>query len=117
MIKKETRATAETLIKMVQNAQETMQAAVANTLKEHGEPIEFDTDCGAPSIDVGCFDSNGDNTDAYVTKIWEDNGIVRANLYGYYVGDDRENVSLNDQHLGASDWAELLEYIINEIED
>jgi hypothetical protein len=116
MIKKETRATAETLIQMARNAKETLQAAVANTLKEHGKAVEFDYENNsAPSIDAGCF--GDDDTDCYITKIWNDKGLVKANLHAYYLGDDREDIDLSRECLGTSDWAEILEYILGEIED
>ena len=81
-------------------------------LIEIGHPIEFDFDeCDAPSISSGRFDD--DLTDAYITKIWCNNGLVYVNLHAYYLGEDREGVDLSDEY--DVDYADILLYILEEL--
>lgn len=83
--------------------------AVADVLQEHGKPVEFDRDEGnAPCYASGAFDD--DLTDVYVTKIWYENGLVKVNLYAYYLGENRENVDLGHEY--DPDWEEILSCLI-----
>jgi len=115
MFTQEIKDMATALVEQVATLKEKVKNAVLIALQEHGKAVEFDYDNGdAPSINVGCFDD--DVTDAYITKIWADGGLVKANLHAYYLGDDREDIDLGDECLGASDWADILDYVISNAE-
>ena len=76
--------------------------------------ITFDWEnSDAPSISSMNFDE--DITDAYITKIWLDdgmNGIVKVNLHAYYLGEDKEDIDLNDEIV---EWDEILDYLIDKL--
>lgn len=106
----------EKLIAIVKNIVPQLKASLLSLLEQHGKPIEFDWENGyAPSIVSGQFDD--DITDCYITKIWADKGLVMVNIHAYYLGDDREDIDLSRECLGASDYAEIMEYVLGEIED
>lgn len=88
------------------------QNAVREILANEKKKISFDwNNCDAPSIASQQFDE--DITDAYITDIWLDggmNGIIKVNLHAYYLGEDREDIDLNDE-IGV-DWSDILDYLI-----
>ncbi len=81
-------------------------------LEQIGHPVEFDWESSdAPSIDSTHFDD--DVTDCYVEKVWLDKGLIKVNLYAYYIGDRREDIDLADEC--NVDYVDLLSYLIDEL--
>ena len=102
---------------LLDNANETrkqIKNAIKECLLKIGKPVKFDwEENGAPSYASGAFDE--DLTDAYITKIWLDkSGLILANLYAYYLGDDRKKVDLADEC--CVDWEDILGYLIGELD-
>ena len=81
-------------------------------LEQIGHPVEFDWDTSnAPSIDSTQFDD--DVTDCYIERVWLDKGLIKVNLYAYYIGDRREDIDLADEC--NVDYVDLLSYLIDEL--
>lgn len=87
---------------------------VIETLRKIGKPIEFDWEniC-APCMVSSAFDD--DVTDAYISKLWLDGDLVKANLRAFYIGEDRENIDLSDEC--NIDWLDVLDWVSDELED
>ena len=78
-------------------------------LEQIGHPVEFDW----YSTDAPCIDSthfSDDVTDCYIEKVWFDGGLIKVNLYAYYLGERREHIDLADEC--NADYLELLDYLI-----
>lgn len=100
------------LIDLSANLTRNLKDAVEVALMKIGRAVEFDWENeGAPSISSSQFDD--DLTDAYITKIWFDGSLVMVNLHAYYLGEDREDISLYDEC--EVDYADILSYLIEEI--
>jgi len=83
-----------------------MKKAVVKALIKIGEPVEFDWENeSAPSYPSGAFQD--DLTDVYITKIWLDRDLIKVNLHAYYIGEDLEDIDLNDDV--CVDWEDLLD--------
>lgn len=102
------------LIESADQIREQIKAAVRECLVKINQAVEFDWDEGqAPSYCSGEFQD--DVTDAYITKIWLQNGLIMVNLHAYYLGEDVENVDLNDDV--NVDWEDILYCLMQELED
>ena len=77
------------------------------TDKSHAIVFDWEED-GAPSYASTQF--GDDLADAYVTAIWLDKGLIKVNLHAYYIGEDRENIDLNDET--CADWEGILDTLI-----
>lgn len=81
-------------------------------LREHNatkdRPLEFDVFVDAPSIVSTDFDD--DVADCYISKLYIDGEDIFADLYAYYIGDDRTNIHLNKEY--NTNWAEIITYLI-----
>ena len=81
-------------------------------LEQIGHSVDFDWDTSdAPSIDSTQFDD--DVTDCYIERVWLDKGLIKVNLYAYYIGDRREDIDLADEC--NVDYVDLLSYLIDEL--
>lgn len=99
-------------IERSREAQKIAKAYCIVVLQEIGHPVDFDWDTSnAPSIDSTQFDD--DVTDCYVEKVWLDKGLIKVNLYAYYIGDRREDIDLADEC--NADYVDLLSYLIDEL--
>lgn len=79
-------------------------------LENIGEPVSFDwEENNAPSISADCF--GDDIADAYVTKIWVENGLVKVNLHAYYASEDSHDNVLTDVCV-VPDYADLIDYVL-----
>lgn len=80
-------------------------------VKERGS-IEFDYEAGdAPSIASSIFQD--DLTDAYIKRLWWNRGIVKADLYAYYLGmDDTTDLECELE----ADYADILSFVMRVIE-
>ena len=88
-----------------------LRDAVKVRLAEVGQPVEFDWEENeAPSYASSAFDN--DLSDAYITKIWLNDGRVFANLYAYYLGETATNVDLTNE--AYVDWDDILEHLIDD---
>lgn len=75
-------------------------------------PIEFDwNENNAPSISSISFCE--DQTDAYIEMIWFDHGLIKVNLYAYYLGERRDNVELSSEC--NTDYLDVLDYLVDDI--
>ena len=100
------------LIDLSANLTRNLKDAVEDALMKIGHAVEFDWENeGAPSLSSCQFDD--DLTDACITKIWFEEGLIKVNLHAYYLGDDRENISLDDEC--DVDYADILSNLIEEI--
>lgn len=99
-------------IERIREAQKIAKAYCIVVLQEIGHPIDFDWDTSnAPSIDSTQFDD--DVTDCYIERVWLDKGLIKVNLYAYYIGDRREDIDLADEC--NVDYVDLLSYLIDEL--
>lgn len=99
-------------IERSREAQKIAKAYCIVVLQEIGHPIDFDWDTSnAPSIDSTQFDD--DVTDCYIERVWLDKGLIKVNLYAYYIGDRREGIDLADEC--NVDYVDLLSYLIDEL--
>ena len=99
-------------IKRSRSAQKQAKEYCLKVLEEIGHPVEFDWDTSdAPSIDSTQFDD--DVTDCYIERVWLDKGLIKVNLYAYYIGDRREDIDLADEC--NADYVDLLSYLIYEL--
>lgn len=99
-------------IKRSRSAQKQAQEYCLKVLEEIGHPVEFDWDTSdAPSIDSTHF--SDDVCDCYIEKVWLDRGLIKVNLYAYYLGDRREEIDLADEC--NADYVDLLDYLISEL--
>ena len=99
-------------IKRSRNAQKQAKEYCLKVLEEIGHPVEFDWDTSdAPSIDSTHF--SDDVCDCYIEKVWLDRGLIKVNLYAYYLGDRREEIDLADEC--NADYVDLLSYLISEL--
>ena len=107
--------TKENLQRFIERSREAQKIATAYcivVLQEIGHPIDFDWDTSnAPSIDSTQFDD--DVTDCYIERVWLDKGLIKVNLYAYYIGDRREDIDLADEC--NVDYVDLLSYLIDEL--
>ena len=99
--------TAEETRKQIKNAIVEVLTELGATDKNHAIVFDWEED-GAPSYASTQFDD--DLADAYVTAIWLDKGLIKVNLHAYYIGDDRENIDLNDET--CVDWDDILDTLI-----
>ena len=98
-------------IERSRNAQKQAKDYCLAVLEEIGHPVEYDWDTAdAPSIDSTHFDD--DVTDCYIEKVWLDRGLIKVNLYAYYLGDRREDIDLADEC--NADYVDLLDYLISD---
>ena len=81
------------------------------TDEEHAIEYDWEENC-APSMPSGAFEP--DLTDAYITKIWNDRGLVKANLHAYYLGEDRFGVDLGDEIY--TDWEDILDHLTSDLQ-
>lgn len=106
----------QVLVNISRNLAPQMKASLLSLLEQVGKPIKFDWENGsAPSIASSQFDD--DITDCYVSKVWAENGLVKANLHAYYLGDDRDDIDLGDECLGVDDYTDIMEYVLASIAD
>ena len=81
-------------------------------LKEHNAtkdiPLEFNIFVDAPAIISTDFAD--DVADCYISKLYIDGEDIFADLYAYYIGDDRKDVHLNKEY--NTNWAEIITYLI-----
>ena len=99
-------------IKRSRSAQKQAKEYCLKVLEEIGHPVEFDWDSSdAPSIDSTHF--SDDVCDCYIEKVWLDRGLIKVNLYAYYLGDRREEIDLADEC--NADYVDLLDYLISEL--
>ena len=81
-------------------------------LREHNatkdRPLEFDVFVDAPAIISTDFDD--DVADCYISKLYIDGEDIFADLYAYYIGDDRTDIHLNKEY--NTNWAEIITYLI-----
>lgn len=99
-------------IKRSRSAQKQAKEYCLKVLEEIGHPVEFDWDTSdAPSIDSTHF--SDDVCDCYIEKVWLDRGLIKVNLYAYYLGDRREEIDLADEC--NADYVDLLDYLIPEL--
>ena len=99
-------------IKRSRNAQKQAKEYCLKVLEEIGHPVEFDWDTSdAPSIDSTHF--SDDVCDCYIEKVCLDRGLIKVNLYAYYLGDRREEIDLADEC--NADYVDLLDYLISEL--
>ena len=99
-------------IKRSRNAQKQAKEYCLKVLEEIGHPVEFDWDTSdAPSIDSTHF--SDDVCDCYIEKVWLDRGLIKVNLYAYYLGERREDIDLADEC--NADYVDLLSYLISEL--
>lgn len=77
-------------------------------VKERGS-IEFDYEAGdTPSIASSIFQD--DLTDAYINRLWWDRGIVKADLYAYYLGmHDTTDLECEPE----ADFADILTFVMD----
>ena len=108
-------AQSKAMCKQVLEMKPVVQEQLAQVLDMYGKPIEFDYSMDAPSIASGSFDD--DLTDAYITKIWIESGVVKVDLYAYYIADDRFGRELARELVGAEEYADILDYVIGAIEE
>lgn len=106
-------AQSKAMCKQILEQKPIVQGQLAQVLDMYGKPIEFELD-NAPSIASSSFDD--DLTDAYITKIWIENGIIKVDLYAYYIADDRFGRDLSRELVGAEEYADILDYVISAIE-
>ena len=80
---------------------------VKDILKEKGGSVTFDWEsCEAPSYASGKYAE--DLTDVYyITKIYLDGDLIKADLHAYYLGDDLKDVDLCDEV--DVDWVDILD--------
>ena len=99
-------------IKRSRSAQKQAKEYCLKVLEKIGHPVEFDWDTSdAPSIDSTHF--SDDVCDCYIEKVWLDRGLIKVNLYAYYLGDRREDIDLADEC--NADYVDLLSYLISEL--
>lgn len=99
-------------IKRSRNVQKQAKEYCLKVLEEIGHPVEFDWDTSdAPSIDSTHF--SDDVCDCYIEKVWLDRGLIKVNLYAYYLGNRREDIDLADEC--NADYVDLLDYLISEL--
>ena len=99
-------------IKRSRSAQKQAKEYCLKVLEEIGHPVEFDWDTSdAPSIDSTHF--SDDVCDCYIEKVWLDRGLIKVNLYAYYLGDRREEIDLANEC--NADYVDLLDYLISEL--
>ena len=99
-------------IKRSRSAQKQAKEYCLKVREEIGHPVEFDWDTSdAPSIDSTHF--SDDVCDCYIEKVWLDRGLIKVNLYAYYLGDRREEIDLADEC--NADYVDLLDYLISEL--
>ena len=97
------------------NLNSLLKNAVKDALIKIGHPVEFNWDDDlAPVISSNSFTKN-DLADSYITKIWLDEDKVMVNLHSFYLGEDRENIDLQNEY--DVDYADILTYLIEEIDE
>lgn len=81
-------------------------------LREHNatkdRPLEFDVFVDAPAIISTDFDD--DVADCYISKLYIDGEDIFADLYAYYIGEDRTDIHLNKEY--NTNWADIITYLI-----
>lgn len=83
---------------------------IKDILKEKGGSVSFDWEsCEAPSYASGEFDE--DLTDVYITKLYLDGDLIKADLHAYYLVDDLKGVDLADEM--DVDWVDILQNLID----
>jgi len=93
---------------MQKRAKKMCIALLSDTKDFPTNSIVFNLDeVDAPSYASGQFDD--DVTDCSITKVYVENGVLKADLHAYYFGEDTNGVDLTDE-LNV-DYIEILDYI------
>lgn len=109
-ISNELRSRATTYIEQSRKIDKYGEDLLKELLEDIGRPISFNWfEDDAPSINADCF--GDDIADAYVTKIWAENNLVKVNLHAYYIGEDVEDKVLKDVCV-TPNYADLIDYIL-----
>lgn len=107
-----TKKNLQRFIKRGREYQQKAQTYCLAVLERIDHPIDFDWD----GADAPCLNSThfGDDVaDCYIEKAWLDGGLIKVNLYAYYIGERRYDIDLADEC--NADYLDLLDYLLNEI--